>query len=47
MTLNGRMTVTAAVACVLTSTALLPLFSNSLWFAIAAGGVIVLSLIHI
>ncbi len=43
MTLNGRMTVTAAVACVLTSTALLPLFSNSLWFAIAAGGVIVVA----
>ncbi len=29
MTLNGRMTVTTAVACVLASTALLPLFSNS------------------
>src|ERR1700736_1596322 len=34
------MTVTTAVACVLTSTVLLPLFSNSLWFAIATGGVI-------
>ena len=43
MTLNGRMTVTTAVACVLASTALLPLFSNSLWFAIAAGGVIVVA----
>src|SRR5580704_6489298 len=37
------MTVTTAVACVLASTALLPLFSNSLWFAIAAGGVIVVA----
>lgn len=43
MTLNGRMTVTTAVACVLASTALLPLFSNSLWFAIAIGGVIVVA----
>ncbi len=43
MTLNGRMTVTTAVACVLASTALLPLFSNSLWFAIAVGGVIVVA----
>ena len=40
MTLNGRMTVTTAVACVLASTALLPLFDSSLWFAIAAGAVI-------
>ncbi len=40
MTLNGRMTVTTAVACVLASTALLPLFSSSLWFAIAGGAVI-------
>ena len=40
MTLNGRMTVTTAVACVLAATALLPLFSNSLWFVIAIGGVI-------
>ena len=43
MTLNGRMTVTTAVACVLASTALLPLFSNSLWFVIGAGGVIVVA----
>jgi len=43
VTLNGRMTVTTAVACVLASTALLPLFSNSLWFAIAAGAVIVVA----
>jgi transglutaminase-like putative cysteine protease len=43
VTLNSRMTVTTAVACVLASTALLPLFSNSLWFAIAAGGVVVVA----
>ena len=40
MTLNGRMTVTTAVACVLASTALLPLFTSALWFAIAGGAVI-------
>jgi transglutaminase-like putative cysteine protease len=40
MTLNGRMTVTAAVACMLVSSALLPLFANTLWFVIAAGAVI-------
>jgi transglutaminase-like putative cysteine protease len=40
VTLNGRMTVTTAVACVLASTALLPLFSNSLWFVIGTGAVI-------
>src|SRR4030081_138136 len=40
MTLNGRMTVTTAVACVLASTAPLPLYTNALWFAIAAGAVI-------
>src|SRR5712691_11479295 len=40
MTLNGRMTVTTAVACVLASTALLPLFTSTLWFVIAAGAVI-------
>ena len=43
MTLSGRMTVTTAVACVLTSTVLLPLFTNSLWFAIGAGAVIVVA----
>src|SRR5437763_16887332 len=37
MTLNGRMTVTTAVACVLVSTVLLPLFTNALWFVIGAG----------
>src|SRR6266567_4665905 len=40
MTLNGRMTVTTAVACVLTSTVLLPLFTSTLWFVIGAGAVI-------
>jgi transglutaminase-like putative cysteine protease len=40
MTLNGRMTVTTAVACVLVSTVLLPLFTNTLWFVIGAGAVI-------
>ncbi len=40
MTQNARMTVTTAVACVLTSTALLPLYQNALWFFIAAGAVI-------
>src|SRR6201994_3828525 len=40
MTLNGRMTVTTAVACVLTSTVLLPLFTNTLWFIIGTGAVI-------
>jgi len=34
------MTVTTAVACMLASTVLLPLFINTLWFAIAAGAVI-------
>src|SRR5260370_28117688 len=40
MTQNARMTVTTAVACVLASTALLPLYQNALWFFIAAGAVI-------
>src|ERR1700746_2757228 len=40
MTLNGRMTVTTAVACVLTSTVLLPLFIDILWFVIGVGAVI-------
>src|SRR6476659_2024435 len=40
MTLNSRMTVTTAVACVLVSTVLLPLFTSSLWFVIGAGAVI-------
>jgi transglutaminase-like putative cysteine protease len=40
MTLNGRMTVTTAVACVLTSTVLLTLFTSTLWFVIGTGAVI-------
>lgn len=40
MTQNARMTVTTAVACMLASTALLPLYQNALWFFIAAGAVI-------
>jgi transglutaminase-like putative cysteine protease len=40
MTLNGRMTVTTAVACVLVSSVLLPLFTNTLWFVIGVGAVI-------
>jgi len=40
MTLNGRMTVTTAVACVLVSTVLLPLFTNTLWFVIGVGAAI-------
>src|SRR6266699_114715 len=40
MTLNGRMTVTTAVACVPISKVLLPLFTSTLWFVIGAGAVI-------
>jgi transglutaminase-like putative cysteine protease len=40
MTLNSRMTVTTAVACVLVSTVLSPLFIDTLWFVIGAGAVI-------
>ncbi|MGH3195789.1 MAG: DUF3488 domain-containing protein, partial [Streptosporangiaceae bacterium] len=40
MTLNSRMTVTTAVACMLVSTVLLPLFTDALWFVIGAGAVI-------
>src|ERR1700691_1514020 len=39
MTLNVRMTVTAAVAVVLSSTVLYPVFTDSLWFAASIGGV--------
>jgi transglutaminase-like putative cysteine protease len=39
MTQNTRMTVTTAVACVLTSAVLFPLFTNSLWFVIGTGAV--------
>jgi transglutaminase-like putative cysteine protease len=40
VTLNRRMTVTAAAACVLVSTVLYTVFSDSLWFFIGAGAVI-------
>ncbi len=40
MTRNARMTVTTAVACVLASTALFPLFLGSLWLVAGAGAVI-------
>jgi len=40
MTQNARMTVTTAVACVLTSTVLFGLFISSLWFFIGVGAVI-------
>ena len=43
MTVNVRMTVTTAVACVLASIGLLPLFSDSLWFVIAIGAVAVIA----
>src|SRR5580658_9944746 len=39
VTLNGRMTVTAAVAVVLSSTVLYPVFTDSLWFAASLGAV--------
>jgi transglutaminase-like putative cysteine protease len=40
VTLNGRMTVTAAIAVVLASTVMYPLFTDSVWFAISIGAVI-------
>src|SRR5882724_3336833 len=40
MTPNSRMTVTTAVACVLVSTVLLPVFTDALFFVIGAGAVI-------
>src|SRR5690348_4726202 len=40
MTPNSRMTATTAVACVLVSTVLLPLFIDILWFVIGVGAVI-------
>jgi transglutaminase-like putative cysteine protease len=43
VTVNVRMTVTTAVACVLASIDLLPLFSDSLWFVIAVGAVAVVA----
>jgi transglutaminase-like putative cysteine protease len=43
MTLNARMTVTVAVACVLASTVLYPLFNDAQWFFAGAGAVIVVA----
>jgi transglutaminase-like putative cysteine protease len=43
VTLNRRMTVTAAVAVVLTSTVLYPVFTNSVWFAASMGAVLVVA----
>ena len=40
MTPNARMTVTAAIAVVLASTVLYPLFTDSVWLAISMGAVI-------
>ena len=40
MTLNRRMTVTAGVAVLCTSTVLYPVFSDSLWFAASIGAVV-------
>jgi hypothetical protein len=40
MARSRTMTITAAVACVLASTALFPLFKSSLWFAASVGAVI-------
>jgi TgpA N-terminal domain/Transglutaminase-like superfamily/Domain of unknown function (DUF4129) len=39
VTLNGRMTVTTAIAVVLTSTVLYPMFTDSVWFAASLGAV--------
>ena len=40
MTANARMTLTVAVACVLTSVGLYPLFKGTTWFYAGAGAVI-------
>jgi TgpA N-terminal domain/Transglutaminase-like superfamily len=45
VTLNFRMTVTAAVTVVLTSTVLYPVFIHAVWFAASMGAVLVVSLI--
>jgi transglutaminase-like putative cysteine protease len=44
MTLSRRMTVTVAVACVLASTALYPLFKSSQWFYAGTGAVIAVAI---
>jgi transglutaminase-like putative cysteine protease len=43
VTPNLRMTLTTAIACVLASTVLYPVFTDSLWFAAATGGVAVVA----
>jgi transglutaminase-like putative cysteine protease len=43
MSLNGRMTLTVAVACVLVSVVLYPLFTTALWFAQGIGAVLVVA----
>lgn len=43
MTVNVRMTVVTAVACLLAAIDLLPLFDDTLWFVIAIGAVIVVA----
>jgi transglutaminase-like putative cysteine protease len=40
LTLNRRMTVTAGVAVILTSTVLYPVFTDSVWFAASIGAVV-------
>ncbi|MGD0062628.1 MAG: DUF3488 and transglutaminase-like domain-containing protein [Streptosporangiaceae bacterium] len=45
MTLDRRMTVTAAIAVVLTSTVLYPVFTDSVWFAGSMGAVLVVALV--
>jgi len=40
LTLNCRMTLTAAVAVIFTSTVLYPVFTDSLWFAASIGAVV-------
>ena len=40
MTPDRRMTVTVAIACVLTSTAMYPLFDSSQWFYTGIGAVL-------
>jgi transglutaminase-like putative cysteine protease len=43
VTPNSRMTLTTAIACVLASTVLFPVFTDSLWFVVATGGVAVVA----
>jgi transglutaminase-like putative cysteine protease len=45
MTMNRRMTVTAGIAVILTSTVLYPVFTDSLWFAISIGAVVTVAVV--